>query len=77
MAEVRKPLTILRRKQAQERIGLGRSTLYDRLNPKSPRYDATFPKPIRIGANARAIGFVEAEIEGWLALQLLRREKLA
>lgn len=27
-----------------ERIGIGRSTIYDWINPASPRYDPTFPK---------------------------------
>ncbi|WP_231982598.1 helix-turn-helix transcriptional regulator [Pseudomonas mucidolens] len=40
---------ILRLKQLSERIGLGRSTIYDRMDAQSPRYDATFPKPIKLG----------------------------
>ncbi|MCR6741708.1 AlpA family phage regulatory protein, partial [Aeromonas dhakensis] len=41
-------------------LGISRSKLYDMLNPKSPRFDATFPKRIRIGANS--VGFLEHEV---------------
>jgi prophage regulatory protein len=59
------PLSILRRRDLEQRLKLSRSTIYDKINPDSPRYDASFPKPIRLGAGA-AVGWVEAEIEGWL-----------
>lgn len=55
---------ILRLKQLTERIGLGRSTIYDRMDTRSPRYDATFPKPIKLGA--AAIGWIESEITTWI-----------
>lgn len=55
---------VLRLKQVQERVGLGRSTIYDRMNPNSPRYDSTFPKPIKLGI--AAIGWIEAEIDAWI-----------
>lgn len=55
---------ILRLKQLIERIGLGRSTIYDRMDAKSPRYDATFPKPIKLGASA--IGWIDSEITTWI-----------
>ena len=47
---------------------LSRSTIYDRINPRSPLHDATFPKPIRLGAGA--IGWIESEVEGWLRSQI-------
>ncbi|MGL6013886.1 MAG: helix-turn-helix transcriptional regulator [Shewanella oncorhynchi] len=45
-------------------LGISRSKLYDMLNPKSPRFDATFPKRIRIGANS--VGFLEHEVSQWV-----------
>ncbi|MBT2866543.1 AlpA family transcriptional regulator [Chromobacterium violaceum] len=57
-------LTILRRKQVEARTGLSRSTIYDKLNAKSPRFDATFPPPISLGAGA--VGWVEAEVTAWI-----------
>lgn len=46
-------------------IGLSRSTVFDISNPKSPRYDPTFPKKVRIGL--RAVGWYEEEIYAWTA----------
>lgn len=46
-------------------IGLSRSTVFDISNPKSPRYDPTFPKKVRIGL--RAVGWYEDEIYAWIA----------
>lgn len=58
-------LTILRRRDLEARLKLSRSTIYDKINPDSPRYDASFPKPIRLG-NGSAVGWVESEVEDWL-----------
>jgi len=59
---------ILRRREVQARTGLSRSTIYDRINPKSPRYDATFPKPIHLGGSA--VGWLGHEIDEWLNWQI-------
>ena len=64
-------LTVLRRKQVEARTGLSRSSIYARLkpNPKRPGdYDPTFPKPIKLGA--KAIGFIESEVDAWLTAQV-------
>lgn len=55
---------ILRLSQVQDRIGLSRSTIYDRINPKSPRFDSTFPRPVKLGVSA--IGWFESGITEWL-----------
>lgn len=63
--------TILRRNQVEARTGLSRSSIYAkmRLNPKRPGdFDPTFPKPIAVGA--RAVGWIEAEIDAWLSAQI-------
>ncbi len=60
---------VLRRRDMEARLRLSRSTIYDRINPLSPRYDATFPKPIRLGGGA-AVGWVEHEVEAWLQSQI-------
>jgi prophage regulatory protein len=66
MAEqLRTALTILRRRDLEARLKLSRSTIYDKINPGSPRYDASFPKPIRLG-NGSAVGWIEGEVESWL-----------
>lgn len=55
---------ILRLTQLMRKTGLSRSTIYDWLNPKSPRYDANFPKQLRLGR--QAVGWLESEIDEWL-----------
>ena len=61
-------LTILRRKQVEARTGLARSTIYDRL-----RTDPAFPKPVSIGA--RAVGWIESEVQQWLDSQVAKSRK--
>lgn len=53
------PVMILRRKQVQQRTGLSRSTIYLRIAQR------TFPKAVSLGA--RAVGWLDVEIEEWLA----------
>lgn len=45
--------------------GLSRSTLADIQNPKSPRFDPTFPPRVRLGV--RAVGWFIADVLGWLS----------
>lgn len=56
--------TVLRMKDLIRRLGLSRSTIYDRLNPKSDGYDPTFPRKIRLGKSA--VGFRDADVSAWL-----------
>jgi prophage regulatory protein len=50
--------TILRRKQVEARVGLSRSTIYDRIKAGS------FPAPFSLGA--KAVGWLQSEIELWI-----------
>ena len=59
---------VLRLKQVLDRVGLSRSTIYDRMNPASPRYDSSFPKPIKIGSSA--VGWLESSISKWIESRL-------
>lgn len=52
-------LSILRRKQVEDKTGLSRSTIYLYIQ------EGNFPKPINLGA--RAVGWLENEIEAWLS----------
>jgi len=62
------PVSILRRHMLEERVGLSRSTIYDKLNPNSPRHDPTFPKPIRLGGFA--VGWLSHEVDEWIGRQI-------
>jgi len=60
-------LTILRRKQVEARTGLSRSTIYERVKT------GTFPAPVSIGA--KAVGWIESEIDSWLTAQVEKSRK--
>lgn len=58
---------VLRLKDMTKKLGIARSTIYDWTNPKSPRYDATFPRSFKIGQHC--IGWLEQQVDEWLALR--------
>lgn len=62
-------LRILRRRDLEALLRLSRTTIYDRINPHSPRYDAAFPKPIRLGGGV-AVGWLAHEVEAWVQGQI-------
>ena len=45
-------------------LGLSRSTIYGKINPSSSQYDATFPKPFKIGV--AAVAWSRNEVSKWL-----------
>ncbi|MBZ7216169.1 AlpA family phage regulatory protein [Klebsiella grimontii] len=55
---------ILRIRDVVNKLGIARSTIYDWINPKSPRYNATFPKQRRLGM--QSVGWLESELDAWL-----------
>lgn len=61
---------ILRLPEVMTRTGLSRSTIYLRISQDN------FPKPVNLGA--RAVGWIEAEINDWLDRQIeaSRRESV-
>lgn len=58
---------ILRLPTVKEKTGLSRSTIYLRVSKKE------FPAPISLGA--RAVGWIESEIEAWLSAQVEKSRK--
>jgi prophage regulatory protein len=61
--------SILRRREVQARTGLSRSTIYQRVS------DGTFPRPVKLGG--RAVGWLDAEIQVWLAERIAASRKPA
>ena len=55
-------ITILRFPTVKARTGLARSTIYLRMS------EGSFPKPVSLGA--RAVGWLESDIEAWLNRQV-------
>ena len=54
---------LLRRPAVQDRTGLGRSSMYERIK------SGTFPSPIRL-APGRAVGWLESDIDSWIEHQV-------
>lgn len=46
-------------------VGLGKTTIWNKLNRQSPYFDASFPQLIRIGK--RAVAWDKHEISAWIA----------
>ena len=68
MAEQERPATppirFLRLPEVQARTGLSRSAIYIRIA------QGRFPRPVSLGA--RAVGWIEAEIEEWMRERIAR-----
>ena len=71
-AQAAETYRILRHRDVQAKIGVARSTIYDWINPKSPRFDVAFPKPVKIGLNS--VGWLESEIDNWIIAK--RQDKI-
>lgn len=63
------PEKIIRLQAVKARCGLSRSTLYNRMAA------GEFPSPIALGA--RSVGWVESEINGWIAARINASRKPA
>ena len=52
-------------------VGLSKSSIYARIDPKSPYYDETFPVGFKIGngGRARARGWHESDVIQWIHAQ--------
>ena len=62
------PQTILRLPEVKARTGLSRSTIYLRIA------EGVFPGPISLGA--RSVGWVESEIDAWIAQRIEQRRRV-
>jgi prophage regulatory protein len=56
------PRKILRLPIVLDRTGLSRSTVYQRIT------EGRLPRPVSLGA--RAVGWIETEVEEWIACQI-------
>ena len=65
--------TILCLPQLVEYTGLSRSTIYDLMNPNSPKYDPSFPKMFHLTKNA--VRWVDADVYAWIEFQIQNREQ--
>lgn len=61
---------ILRFKQVAALVGLGKSSIYRKVQ------EGTFPKPIKLGS-ARASGWISTEVYDWIDDQIRRSRRAA
>lgn len=59
-------MKLIRIKGVMDRTGLARSTVYKYIS------EERFPKPIKLGA--RAVAWVESEVEAWIQDTIERRD---
>ncbi|WP_198118793.1 helix-turn-helix transcriptional regulator [Massilia rhizosphaerae] len=60
---------VLRVKHMKEKLAMSVASLYNKMNPRSKYYDASFPRPIRLSASpgpGGAIGWLESDVDAWL-----------
>lgn len=65
MNPVKLPLRIVRIAELTKMVGLSRSSIYEKLNPRSRYYDENFPKPVKLGA--ASVGWLSTAIETWIS----------
>lgn len=53
---------LIRLPQVKAMVGLGRSSIYDRIKKDK------FPRPIKLGE--RSSGWIEAEVQAWISEQI-------
>lgn len=55
---------IIRLPDVEKAVGLKRSAIYQRINPKHKNFDPDFPAPIKLGKHAS--GWLESGIQTWI-----------
>jgi len=64
MSNLHTAVQVLRISDVIAITGLCRSSIYNKLNPKSPYYDQNFPKSFKLGL--RTTGWLKADVENWI-----------
>lgn len=68
-------LRFLRRPQVEQKVGLSRSAIYERLDPDSRYYDPSFPKPVALGSGKNPpVAWVESEVDAWIRERIASRK---
>ena len=57
---------LLRRREVERRTGLARSSIYEKMA------NGEFPEPVSLGD--RAVAWVEAEVDAWIAERVAKRD---
>lgn len=72
-------VNLIRLPELQGKIGLSRTAVYERMDERSPYFDPSFPKPIKLGNGKNPpIAWVESEVVAWIESRIeLSRQKQA
>ena len=68
-----RPKVLLKITDVTERTGISRSSIYNKLDVKSPHYDPSFPLQVSTGASS--VAWVESEVEEWIESCIKKREE--
>ena len=70
MSTIQNTIQMLRLPELIKLIGLSRSSIYDRLNRRSKRYDPNFPRPLKLNNASR---WLLSEVEEWIESKISAR----
>ncbi len=57
-------------------LGISPASLYDRICPASPRFDATFPRPLKLGKSpSSATRFNPEQLQEWINQRMAESHK--
>lgn len=62
-------IRVVRIVEVCNKTGLSKSAICYKLDTKNRRHDPDFPKPFRLSNTGRAIGWLESEIDEYIAKQ--------
>ncbi|MCK6413883.1 MAG: AlpA family transcriptional regulator [Azonexus sp.] len=68
-ATVKAPLVVIRRRQVEAKTGISKTTIYAGIAA------GTFPAPIQLTGGNYAVGWLEHEIDAWIAGRVAARDK--
>lgn len=72
MSTLQNTVQMLRLHELIKLIGLSRSSIYDRLNRRSKRYDPDFPQPVKLNNASR---WSLSEVEAWIESKISTRNQ--
>jgi prophage regulatory protein len=56
--------SFIRMPELLKKVNLSKSTIYDKINVNSPRFDPDFPKQRKLGG--RAVAWLDNEVQEWI-----------
>lgn len=67
---------LLRRQDVERLTAMGRSALFERLNPRSKYFDPDFPRPVSVGG-PNSLRWVQSEVQSYIAKKIHQSRQAA